>query len=129
MASLLPNYSLQALTDYLDLLGKSHIKDLPKRTGKPPSEDSQLFAGSLSFFPHHTPSLTTPILDHYKAQLTKTLTLSEVITFIHPLLLKYYPQLTPTLGYIHCTPMPRSHCPVLPGVSHPLFTRITPTPH
>ena len=44
----LPYYQithLQALTDYLDLLGESHIRNLPRGTGKPPQEDPQLFAG------------------------------------------------------------------------------------
>ena len=47
----LPYYQimhLQALTEYLDLLGKKDIRKLPNGTGKPPLEDPQLTLGSIS---------------------------------------------------------------------------------
>ena len=126
----LPYYQithLQALTDYLDLLGESHIRNLPRGTGKPPQEDPQLFTGSLTFIPHHVTSPTTSVLNHYKNKLHTSLPIPTILTFINPILPHYYPRSTPTLSYIRQSPMPRSHRPALPGVSHPSFTRITPT--
>jgi hypothetical protein len=40
---------LLALREYLELLGISEIKDLPYGSGKPPTDDVQLFAGCASF--------------------------------------------------------------------------------
>lgn len=126
----LPYYQithLQALTDYLDLLGESQIRNLPNGTGKPPQEDPQLFAGALSFLPHPTPSPTTSVFERYKDQSQHRLPLQNILTFINPILPQYYPHSRPAIGYIHRTPMPRSRRPALPGVVHPLFSRITPT--
>ena len=126
----LPYYQithLQALSNYLDLLGASHVQNLPRGTGKPPNEDPQLFAGSLTFLPHQVPSLTTSALDYYKGQLQNSLPTPTILTFINPILPHYYPHSTPTLGYIRKTPMPRSRRPALPNVVHPSFTRISPT--
>jgi hypothetical protein len=49
----LPYYQithLQALADYLELFGKSDIKQLPKGTGEPP-QDPQLFLGTSTLVP------------------------------------------------------------------------------
>ena len=126
----LPYYQithLRALTDYLDLLGESHIRNLPRGTSKPPQEDPQLFAGFLTFIPHHVSPPNTSILNHYKTQLHHSLPIPTILTFINPILPHYYPCSSPTLGYVRRTPMPCSRQPALPGVAHPSFTRITPT--
>ena len=52
----LPYYQithLQALTDYLDLLGVTWISSLPKGTGHPPADDPQIFLGSMALVPTH----------------------------------------------------------------------------
>ena len=108
----LPYYQithLQALMDYLDLLGESDIQKLPKGTSKPPLEDPQLFAGSLSFLPHPIPLLPASIIEHYKRNTATQLPLPEILTFINPILPQHYHQSTPTLGYVRQTPMPQSH--------------------
>ena len=59
----LPYYQithLQALTDYLDLLGIKNISTLPKGAGQPPREDPQLFLGLVSFSPQPILPPTTP---------------------------------------------------------------------
>lgn len=61
----LPYYQithLQALTEYLDLLGERNIHKLPKGTGKPPREAPQLFLGAVALGPHSiaTPTITAP---------------------------------------------------------------------
>ncbi|KAF8814453.1 hypothetical protein BYT27DRAFT_7022568, partial [Phlegmacium glaucopus] len=46
----LPYYQithLQALTDYLELLGQPNINSLPQGAGQPPREDPQIFIGSI----------------------------------------------------------------------------------
>ncbi|KAF8805364.1 hypothetical protein BYT27DRAFT_7031280, partial [Phlegmacium glaucopus] len=46
----LPYYQithLQALTDYLELIGETKISKLPKGTGQPPQDDPQVFVGTL----------------------------------------------------------------------------------
>lgn len=47
----LPYYQithLQALTDYLDLLGVKRVSKLPPGSGQPPVDDPQIFLGALS---------------------------------------------------------------------------------
>ena len=65
----LPHYQithLQALTEYLDLLGGKNIHDLPKGTGRPPRDDPQLFLGTVVFDLHITSTPTAAVLDPYK---------------------------------------------------------------
>lgn len=40
---------LHALTSYLELVGVDKVSDLPKGKGKPPTDDPQVFLGSLLF--------------------------------------------------------------------------------
>jgi hypothetical protein len=42
---------LQALTDYLEVLGVETISNLPLGHGKPPSDDPQVHIGSISYYP------------------------------------------------------------------------------
>ena len=72
----LPYYQithLQALTKYLDLLGKKSIKELAEGTGKPPLEDPQVFLGALSLdaSPISNPSYSVP---HYYKDFVKVST-------------------------------------------------------
>lgn len=65
----LPYYQithLRALTEYLDLLGKKSIKELPKGTGKPPLEDPQLFLGTLTLDSPPISSPSYPVSHSYK---------------------------------------------------------------
>ena len=53
----LPHYQithLQALTDYLDLLGINQITNLPSGSGQAPREDPQVFLGTIFYHPRTT---------------------------------------------------------------------------
>jgi hypothetical protein len=127
----LPYYQithLQALTDYLDLLGESNIRKLPKGTGKPPHEDPQLFVGSLSFDLHPQIPPTNAVAISYKDQpnpatynITSLEKSPEYLETHHSLttLITHSDQLMPPFR------RPASR-PGLRGVNHPLFTRISP---
>ena len=72
----LPYYQithLQALTEYLDLLGKKDIRKLPNGSGKPPRDDPQLTLGSISldFRSALPPSMS--VLDYLKSSLQPAL--------------------------------------------------------
>ena len=50
----LPYYQithLQALTNNMELIGVQKVSKIPKGTGKPPTDDPQIFLGALD--PHH----------------------------------------------------------------------------
>ena len=119
----LPYYQithLQALTDYLDLLGLTQITQLPRGTGRPPSDDPQIFLGSIA--PSLVPSsifcfpLQVPILSHVLSYLTRPL---RTLFFNPP---HSFTSITLDLELLTFMP-PSSH----PGVNHPRFTRISAT--
>ena len=124
----LPYYQithLQALTDYLDLLGTRNIRSLPKGAGQPPREDPQLFLGPISILSHPTPSPTTPVLDRLKDD-------QKIVQQNIPQLSTTYS--TPSLN--HTTNLTIDSLDTMPphrgrsklaGIDHPSFTRISTT--
>lgn len=122
----LPYYQithLQALTDYLGLLGVSKIAKLPKGMGRPPLDDPQVFVGAIMSC---TPSDTTSsfctsdfpsVLRSFPSNLKSTFRsfLSHIPFFRTPFI-----SLTIDLEYSMPEPYHR-------GVNHPIFSRISPT--
>ena len=110
---------LQALTDYLDLLGVSKISKLPIGTGRPPTEDLQVFLGSISPSLSSDPSSLCTLVPS-PTFLFKPLTFT---VFPPPQPAKSNSVFNPTPGFdtIYIMP-PRNRC-----VVHPFFTRISST--
>jgi hypothetical protein len=118
----LPYYQithLQALTDYLGLLGVRKIAKLPKGSGRPPQDDPQLFVGSADV---GTP--TPSIFSFFHSFLRSCpFDLKTSFSSFPSRILSFYPTtfISPTIDLEVSLDMP------LRGVDHPRFTRISPT--
>ena len=105
--------NLQALTDYLHLLGVKVISKLPKGFGQPPVDDPQVFLGLIAPEPSERSTLSClpslGIADAFKRlyRLTKSILYSK-------------PQVDNHTDDL--LDMPRNNC-----VDHPYFTRLSPT--
>jgi hypothetical protein len=117
----LPYYQithLQALTDYLELLGVDNISKLAAGKGTPPPDDPQIFLGAITFYQNSPsclflPTLLTPL--RYLNQLIKSMATRFYITTI----LSFN---SPTLDFDTMPTMPGRY-----GVDHPSFSRLSPT--
>jgi hypothetical protein len=109
---------LQALTDYLDLLGVSRISKLPIGQGRPPVDDPQIHLGSI---------IPCSSID----STASCLTLLSPIPFIRHLSQSvrslFLPSPTVKLSNTTVNLDPLSIMPKLRGVNHPYFTRISST--
>ena len=119
----LPYYQithLQALTDYMDLIGVKKISKLPKGTGKPPANDPQVFLGSLD--PHFSSdhSSSCLIIPNTLSSLFKPVfrTMTSLLGILTPIT-----NYSPTIDLEHLNIVMRKHR----GIDHPSFTRISPT--
>jgi hypothetical protein len=128
----LPYYQithLQALTEYLDLLGIKDVRKLPNGTGKPPLEDPQLALGSISMnFPGALPP-SISVLDSLKSSLQTALQfiIAPVKSFLSTV---YYFSYTPRVS--NTMPAIRHgrgrHLPNNPrNFKHPLLARTSAT--
>ena len=124
----LPYYQithLQALTEYLDLLGEPNIHKLSKGTGKPPQEDPQLFLGAISLDSALFLNSKNPKPNAYKNQPYPLL--PDSIDILSPSKQQHFHPTTTTIVTNLSSDM-RNHRRSTPrGLSHPLFTRISPT--
>ena len=119
----LPYYQithLQALTDYLDLIGISKISKLPPGSGQPPVDDPQIFLGALSLQQPEDDNSFSCSLPCNLVSLFKR-AVQTVISVFNP----------PSFGSIN-SPTVDLDCiiiimPKLRGINHPSFTRISPT--
>ena len=119
----LPYYQithLQALTDYLELIGVKRVSKLPKGTGKPPTDNPQIFLGTLD--PHH-------YSDHSSSCLAITNPLTLLKPFFQSMIRHLHPRTSATTSpsidlddLIIEMPPHRDR-----GVNHRSFTRISPT--
>ena len=124
----LPYYQiahLQALTDYLDLLGKTHIGNLPNGTGQPPLTDPQIFLGGIT--PTHLSKSVSlapigPILKCLKRRLKTTI--QTVTSLVASPFRTRHSQPDFTTPNVQL-PMPRYTAPR--GINHPCFTRVSVT--
>ena len=119
----LPYYQvthLQALTEYLNLVGVQKISQLPKGSGMPPLNNPQIFVGAISktatdpdplAFKNHC---YHPVKKHCPFSNPPSLPLTSTRVHVRP---------TPNLSYT----MPATHPSSLRGINHPLFTQISPT--
>ena len=116
----LPYYQvthLQALTDYMDLLG---VAKIPHGQGNPPQDDPQIFINSIT--PLFTPSTTSQIS---LSSPRKALFLS----FFHLLATPFCSSLfsaQPTSVTLDIKSTYNT-MPQLRGIDHPRFTRVSPT--
>jgi hypothetical protein len=123
----LPYYQithLQALTDYLELLGVSQISQLPKGSGQPPTDDPQIFIGSITPSVHanhsrSSPSLLPSLTSIHPLFLYLKSTFAHLLSLL-PFARQPFISLTVDLEFI--TLMPK-----LQGIDHPLFTRTSDT--
>ena len=122
----LPYYQithLQALTDYLDLLGTTQIGNLPKGTGHPPQDDPQVFIGAVTLSSSPIPIPASPFRQTLKSRFQSAA--QAISTFFLPPGQNHTRFISPTLD-IEAS-MPANRPPLLRGVNHPRFMRITPT--
>ena len=125
----LPYYQithLQALTDYLELLGVRKIIKLPKGTGRPPQDDPQVFVGFITTAatPHSSESplcfpFSRPTPFHLKAAFHSIT--SHILSFFKT------PFLSLTVDLEYLAIMPPGPRPPLRSIDHPRFSRISPT--
>ena len=121
----LPHYQithLQALTDYLDLLGINEITDLPSGSGQAPREDPQVFLETI--FYHPQPTTVSECSDAFSVKRPLENTQLSGPPLSEPLstATKCYPDTT-TLAKLNMPSSRRS----LRGIRHPLFVRTSPT--
>ena len=121
-ATWLPYYQithLQALTDYLELIGVSQIAKLPSGHGQPPLDDPQLFLGSITLCQPTSQFLPCPPfanLFHYIKPLL--LTISALLHRPSPT-----PFASPTVDLCRLL----LTMPKVRGVKHPSFKRVSAT--
>ena len=123
----LPYYQithLQALTEYLDLLGKKDIRKLPYGSGKPPRDDPQLTLGSISLDFHGALSPYKSVLECLKSSLQTVL--QVIIAPVKSLLSTAY-QLSYSTNILNTMPAIRRGRPYPRAVQHPLLTRTSAT--
>ena len=123
----LPYYQithLQALTEYLDLLGLKTASKLPKGAGKPPQDNPQIFVGAIATLTPAKPIPATTTNCQYIKSQTHTVYRTQLphpwhnpVQFLFTAL-PNWPK--PDLSYS----MPASRQPILQGTNHP---RICPT--
>ena len=123
----LPYYQithLQALTDYLELLGVRKVAKLPKGTGRPPQDDPQVFVGSITIAPHlPVSSFFSSFCRSFTSDLNSAI---RSFSFSIPSLFKApFHSITIDLEYL--TIMPQGPRPPLRSIDHPRFSRISPT--
>ena len=122
----LPYYQithLQALTDYLELLGKSRISKLPQWAGHPPWNDPQMFIGAVSVDQLSNHFCTSHILDSIKTHLQTT---TDYLIAHFWSIISHSPSfVSPTIDIQSLTMPPH----LLSSVSHPWFIHIAPTCH
>ena len=119
----LPYYQithLQALTEYLELLGVSKISQLPKGLGRFQQDDPQIFIGSI-FAMGATPY--SPVSDLlFSAFYTLVSIIKAALSFVSSALSRFcqptFISVTLDLEYS----MPRHPC-----IDHPLLVRLSPT--
>ena len=123
----LPYYQityLQALTDYLELLGVRKIAKLPKGTGRPPQDDPQVFVGSIAVaLPLSVSSLFSSL--HHFPPFNLNATLRSLSTHVLSFFKAPFTSITIDLEYLAA--MPRGPRPPLRSIDHPRFTRISAT--
>jgi hypothetical protein len=125
----LPYYQithLQALTDYLGLLGVSKIAKLSKGVGRPPLDDPQVFVGSIMTCTPSYPtspfcSLDFPLDLRSVPSMLKKATRS-FLSCIPPFFRTPFVSVTIDFDSEFGPTMPPPRC-----VNHPCFTRISPT--
>ena len=120
----LPYYQithLQALTDYLELLGVRKIIKLPKGTGWPPQDDPQVFVGFITTAatPHSSESplcfpFSRPTPFHLKAAFHSIT--SHILSFFKT------PCLSLTVDLEYLAIMPPGPRPPLRSIDHPRFS-------
>ena len=126
----LPYYQiahLQALDDYLDLLGGTGISNLPRGKGLPPQDDPQVALGAVSFSFSFSPIPIPPTPNRHS--------LKDRLKNIQPPFTPSSPthsQPERPITFIDTTlnlelDMPDRRALPLLGVNHPNFTRISPT--
>ena len=125
----LPYYQithLQALTEYLDLLGKKDIRKLPDGSGKPPCDDPQLTLGSISLdFPSALPP-SMSVLERLKS--SPQTALQIITTPAKSLLSTAYQPSYPTKTLNAMPAIRRGALPRAPRhFGHPLLTRTSET--
>jgi hypothetical protein len=119
----LPYYQithLQALAEYLDLIGVSKIHRLPNGSGHPPQDDPQLYLGSI-ISSSQSPSITEFLSSISQGFLSIINTAFSSIVSLFPRF-PYPSFVSATVDLGLGTAMSP-----LPCVNHPLFTRLSPT--
>ena len=121
----LPHYQithLQALTDYLDLLGCQQINTLPSGAGRAPQEDPQIHLGTISL----STTITTSAQLHTFKELPFHSFFDSLPSFCPAPSVPYLP----FTGIDRLAPiMPANRRPAdgLRGINHSCFTRTSPT--
>ena len=118
----LPYYQithLQALTDYLELIGVRKISKLPNGLGRPPTDDPQIYVGSLDLYsPSGHSSFCLPHVD--PSSLFKPV-VQAVVSLFRALVSA--PNHSPTLDLEPLNISMRKPR----GIDHPSFVRLSPT--
>ena len=121
----LPYYQithLQALTDYLELIGVSQISNLPNGSGRPPVDDPQVFLGSISVIsPLDNPLdklLSSPII------ITAGLIFKRLYQTLHS---TFFPDTLTTSHSTITNPSPPLTMPSRCSANHPYFSHISDT--
>ena len=118
---------LQALTEYLDLLGVKTTSKLPKGAGKPPQDNPRIFVGAISTLAPAKPiPVTTTNRQHLKSWPHTACRTQLPHPWHSPIQFSFtaspsWPK--PNLSYS----MPASCRPILWGINHLLLYRISPT--
>ena len=120
----LPYYQithLQALTDYFELLGIHQVSQLPEGTGRPPTDDPQIYVGFVSPSPFliNSPRFSPSPFKSAASYITRPLqqlrhAFSSLVTT---------PFVSPTVDLVISITMPGP----LRSVDHPRFTRLSAT--
>lgn len=124
----LPYYQithLQALTDYLGLLGVSKIAKLPKGTGRPPLDDPQVFVGAIMTCAPSYPTSSFCSLDFPSVLRSIPLNLKTTVRSFLSRIPSFFR--TPFVSLTVDIDYPVPTMPPLPCVDHPLFVRLSPT--
>lgn len=117
----LPYYQithLQALTDYLELLGIDKITKLPTGKGHPPENDPQIFVGALSLSHHSRSPYPLPTLPFSFQHLNR---LARFFVSLFPSFS------TPSVNSITVDFTLPASMPPRSCVDHPFFSRLSPT--
>ena len=121
----LPYYQithLQALTDYLDLLGVTQVSQLPPGPGRPPNDDPQIFIGSLTPSSALPSFFCFPLSTIYPTFSYLNQPIQNTILSLRQILPLSFTSITLNLELLSFMP-PSTY----PGINHPHFTRISAT--